>query len=479
LFGVASLCITAFLALFAEAAQRTLTADHTHGLDSHVRDLIGAPAGYIESARQSWVANYTGVFDDEPTGIAVDGVGNVYVTGYTSIPDYSAYVTIKYNALGDQQWAAGYNPPNGISGAAAIAVDNAGNVYVTGTTGTFGSADFDYVTIKYNSEGQEQWVARYSGPDNSDDGPTAMAVDRAGNVYVTGGSGMGSSSGADYATIKYDSSGQQQWVARYNGPGDADDYPVAIAIDSSGSVYVTGSSAGSGTGTDYATIKYDASGQQQWVARYNGPGNGVESASGMAVDGSGNIYVTGASSGSDGFSDYATVKYDASGQQQWIARYNGTGNGDDSASALVIFGSDNVYVTGTSSGSDGIANYATIKYNSVGQQQWVSRYQSPDNFGDFATAIAVSSSGNVYVTGESSGDYATIKYNSSGQEKWVARYNGPQGFEDRASAIALDRGGNAYVTGASRQSDIQYDWDFATIKYITERTPVPQPRPIP
>ena len=136
----------------------------------------------------------------------------------------------------------------------------------------------------------------------------------------------------------------------------------------------------------------------------------------MAIDGPGNVYVTGESPGSDGFSDYATIKYDNLGQQQWVARYNGTGNGNDGAAGIVIDSSGNVYVTGGSAASGGGFDYASIKYNSVGQQQWASRYRAPGSLGDFATAIAVSSSGNVYVTGQSSGDYGTIKYNSSGQE---------------------------------------------------------------
>ena len=76
--------------------------------------------------------------------------------------------------------------------------------------------------------------------------------------------------GHEYATIKYDSAGEQQWVAPYNGPG-ADDFARAIAVDSFGNVYVTGYSRRfAGGDFDYATIKYDSSGQQQWVARYNG-----------------------------------------------------------------------------------------------------------------------------------------------------------------------------------------------------------------
>ena len=64
---------------------------------------------------------------------------------------------------------------------------------------------------------------------------------------------------------------------------------------------------------------------------------------------------------------------------------------------MAIDGSGNAYVTGESLGSDGFSDYATIKYNSLGQQQWASRYRAPESLGDFATAIAVSSSGDVYV----------------------------------------------------------------------------------
>src|SRR5437764_8209758 len=104
------------------------------------------------------------------------------------------------------------------------------------------------------------WVAAYNGSGSAD----AIAVDGSGNVYVTGASG-------GYATIMYNSAGQQQWVARYNGPLNSGG-AHAIALDIPGNVYVTGQSTGIGTAEDYATIKYNSAGQQQWVARYNGPG---------------------------------------------------------------------------------------------------------------------------------------------------------------------------------------------------------------
>ena len=102
---------------------------------------------------------------------------------------------------------------------------------------------------------------------------------------------------------------QQDWVQRYNGPVDSTDGASSIAVDGSGNVYVTGRSYGSGTSWDYATIKYNSSGVQQWVQRYNGPGNYSDIATSIAVDGSGNVYVTGGSYGSGTVYDYATVKY--------------------------------------------------------------------------------------------------------------------------------------------------------------------------
>jgi uncharacterized delta-60 repeat protein len=458
-----------FIALFATAGPW----EAARQADAQLRNPNGFPFAPSDTVQQAWVAQYNGPngADFVPVpAIAVDGLGNVYVTGGSfDSNSQEDFATIKYNSAGQEQWVAGYNGPgNGDDYAKAIAVDGSGNVYVTGYSG------YDYVTIKYNSAGQEQWVARYNGPGNSDDHANAIAVDGSGNVYVTGTSGGGG--GPDYATIKYNSAGQEQWVARYNGPGLSTDEVYAIAVDGSGNVYVTGYSAGSGTGPDYATIKYNPSGQQQWVARYDDPGNNDDYAKAISVDSSGNVYVTGFSVGSGTRFDYATIKYNSAGQEQWVARYNGPGNSDDWAYALALDGSGNVYVTGTSGGGVSYWDYATVKYNSAGQEQWVARYDGPGDYDDGAGAIAVDSSGNVYVTGFSFGsnsddDYATVKYNSAGQEQWVARYTSEGYNIDAANAIAVDGSGNVYVTGYS-------GWDYATIKYVQEPTrPTPTPRP--
>jgi len=365
-----------------------------------------------------------------------------------------------------QEWVQRYNGPGNYGDAAvSIAVDAFGNVYVTGSSDGNGTQN-DYATIKYNSSGVEQWVQRYNGPGNYREAASSIAVDSSGNVYVTGSShGIGTNS--DYATIKYNSSGVEQWVQRYNGPGNYREAASSIAVDSSGNVYVTGSSHGIGTNSDYATIKYNSSGVEQWVQRYNGPGNSDDFANSMVVDASGNVYVTGSSFANGTDNDYATIKYNSAGVEQWVQRYNGPGNYGDAASSVAVDSSGNVYVTGSSFANGTDNDYATIKYNSAGVEQWVQRYNGPGNYGDAASSVAVDSSGNVYVTGSSfangtDNDYATIKYNSAGVEQWVQRYDGNQGF-DAARSIAIDDSGNVYVTGWIKT--LPFEIVYATIKY--------------
>jgi len=206
----------------------------------------------------------------------------------------------------------------------------------------------------------EEWVARYDGPANDYDIATSLAVDGAGNVYITGCSDFYTDPFVgDYATIKYNSSGVEQWVARYDGSASNWDVAFAIAVDDAGNVYVTG-----GGGGEYATVKYNSSGVEQWVARYDGLGNGNDKAQDIALDDSGNVYVTGYSKGS-GIEDYdyATVKYNSAGTELWVARYDGPASGWDRTCAIAIDDSGNVYVTGWSYGSGTLEDYATVKYS--------------------------------------------------------------------------------------------------------------------
>ncbi len=136
------------------------------------------------------------------------------------------------------------------------------------------------------------------------------------------------------------------WVRRYNGPGNDYDEALAIAVDNSGNVYVTGASHGIGTDYDYCTIKYDTTGNELRVERYDGTGNGWDYAYAIALDDSGNVYVTGESYNSQTEADYTTIRYYPDLDTTWLRTYNGPVDGSDQTNALTVDTQGNVYVTG-------------------------------------------------------------------------------------------------------------------------------------
>ena len=436
--------------------------------------LLVGPA-FAQSVDTAWVRRFNGAGNggDEPGGMVVDDSGYVYVTGsLCTAASADDYGTIKYDPDGDTVWVRTYNGSgNDYDFAAGVAVDNSGNVYISGMSAVSATL-YDYVTIKYHSNGDTAWLRRYDGPSSGSDMATAVKVDGSGNVYVAGYSDS-TGTGKDYVTVKYQSNGDFAWVRRYNGPGNADEYAAAMAMDSAGNVYVTGYSGGSGTASDYATIKYLPNGDTAWVRRYNHLANHNDRPGGIVVDGDGNVYVTGVSRGTDSYDDYATIKYRPNGDTAWVRRYNGPADSTDMAGGIVVDGSGNVYVTGLSVGvGSSLEDYATVKYDSSGTELWVKRFNCAGGTDD-PQAIALDGSDDIYVTGRSGCggatgyDYVTIKYHPDGVTAWLRKYQGPvANGKDEAFFLSLDNSGNVYVTGRSRGSEGASDYDYATIKYV-------------
>ena len=430
-----------------------------------------------ETAVQAWALRYNGPgnADDKAFAVALDNSNNVIVTGGSAgSGGDSDYATIKYSSVGLPLWTNRYNGPgNDLDVATAVAVDGSNNVVVTGySTGSEGY--FDFATIKYSSAGLPLWTNRYHGPWEGFDSAKAVVVDGSNNVIVTGSSSS-SSHFPDCVTIKYSSTGAPLWTNRYNGPGNESDSPYAVAVDGSNCVIVVGYSISSGTSADYATVKYSSEGLPLWTNLYNGPGYATDIGTAVAVDGSNSVIVAGFSIGTGNSFDYATIKYSSVGVPLWTNRYNGPTGGNDYAMALAVDGNNDVIVTGHSTNAASGYDYATIKYSSAGVLLWTNRYNGPANGNDYADVVAVDGSNNVIVTGYSTPsaggyDYATIKYSSAGLPLWTNRYNGPANGSDTASAMVLDHSGNVIVSGLSTGSG--GDYDFATIKYICVPEPV-------
>jgi hypothetical protein len=376
-------------------------------------------------------------------------------------------------------WVSRYDG-SGNSGDNAMALGRSPDgtkVFVTGfsTGSTSGSND---ITVTYDaSTGAQVWAKRYNGPGNGDDYAVALGVSPDGTkVFVTGYS-LGSTGNYDYATLAYDAStGAQVWARRYNGPGNGDDDAVALGVSPDGTtVFVTGYSRGSTSGLDYATVAYGAStGADQWVARYNGPGNGNDyaaSALGVSPDGT-KVFVTGQSLGATGSYEDATVAYAASsGARSWVTRYGGQGNTDNATGLGVSPDGTKVFVTGYGLGSASGFDYGTIAYDvATGARLWVRHYNGPGNGNDYAATIGVTTDGTrVFVTGQSAGptgssEYATIAYGAStGAQLWVRRYRGPSSGSTVATALGVSPDGSKVFVTGSTESSSRFA--YATVAY--------------
>src|SRR5215471_15248524 len=215
------------------------------------------------------------------------------------------------------------------------------------------------------------WTNRYNDGISGTHGAhgAAIATDPAGNIYVAGSSDRTDTTSHRYATVCYSGSGLLLWTNVYAG-GSLDDQATAMAADGAGNVFVTGKSKGHRGGDyDCATVAYSGTGTGLWTNRYDAPGGSSEQAAAVAMDASGNIYVTGYSFSAFNQYDFITIKYSSSGLPAWTNYYWSPGSILGQATAVAVASNGNVYVTGYS-GFPGFVDYVTIAYSNQGDPLW-------------------------------------------------------------------------------------------------------------
>ena len=355
--------------------------------------------------------------DDRGFGIALDAQGKIYVTGdfrgsvdFGGISLASAGHTdmflAKFDDNGNTLWATHAGGPGGAVVGQGIAVDGVGNCYLTGFFGpqifstaivsvTFGNVTLttrggglDIFVAKYDAAGNFVWV-RQGGGSNYDEG-AGIAVDGSGNVYVTGSFGGANGDTAifegttlttagtyDWFVAKYDTSGNLAWAKP--GGRQFGDRGFGIAVDAGGNSFVTGYVDGDGNPANNGELfvaKYDPAGNQVWLKQYGG--SSFDEGTAIALDSAGNLYITGdvnrgaVSPGSFNFgginlsiagnADIVIAKLDSSGNVVWAKSAGGSGAGsqpgyrtpDDFGRAIALDGNRNVYVLAS------IYNPATI-----------------------------------------------------------------------------------------------------------------------
>lgn len=421
---------------------------------------------YDQNGTKLWDTtwNSPASFDDVPVAIGLDAAGNVYVGGNAepdTVSGSSDYVTLKFDPNGTLLWSQQYSR-NGVTAGkdemAGMVVDASGNVFVTGRSSN--GNDDDFVTLKYDASGAQQFLQIYNSG-NGDDRATAITFDNAGNIIVTGRNDNGNND--DFRTIKYSAAGVLQWSKAYNAPANQNDRALAVTVDASDNVYVTGQTDVDNTTVtnyDFGTVKYNSAGTQQWARITGSPFNQYDIPSAIVTDAAGNVYVTGKSdqdvtTAED--NDWMTVMYNTGGTLQWTLNHAGTktGGGDIPYSAIIDGGS--LYVVGGTDNTTTQKDATIVKYDIIGSETFAKYYNGQGDFNDDAKAVEVGANDNSYTAGYSfvegnNRDASIIKQDATGAFQCSYFYQGIKGDDDEFNDIALSLSGSLYAVGYTKVS---------------------------
>jgi hypothetical protein len=376
---------------------------------------------------------------DVPQDIAVDAGGNVYVTGYVAGLE-SQFVTLKYDPDGQLLWARYVGGPL-YDNAFAIHVDEKGNVYVTGRSAyrfnQYNAPVYQFLTVKYDEAGTEIWQRTFETPQQNGAEAAAITVDEDGSVYVAGKGYLpqGENLGYDIFTIKYSAEGSELWVRQFSGDGPEyynNDTAGKLRLDKAGVLYLLGSTTRGPNQTDIVVLKYTNNGNLVQTILPSYPDN--ELATDWAFDTDGNIYVESLkvipNPNYPPTLDVVTYKLDASGGVNWRRIYASSGGGNDFARGIATDGRGGVYI-----GVD--AQQGTI----FNENYVVVRYRTSDGVNDREIS-----------------------------------FDGQANDMDRLFGMTIDASGAIYLTGES-----QADWatdrsiDFLTLKIPPSRRSVIEP----
>jgi hypothetical protein len=335
--------------------------------------------------------------------IASDGAGNLYFSGDTNTSGNTDIQIAKYNYSGNIQWQKSLGD-TGYDYGFSIAVDSSGNVYTSSLLGTSAGTSTQFLIAKYNSSGVIQWQRTLGGSLEFSRG-NGIAVDSSANVYVVGRSDVAAGGVAYIELAKYNTSGTIQWQRKlsgsYAGSGNG------IALDSSGNVYITGGANTAIGGRYFITAKYNTSGTLQWQ-RQIGDGSFSYDGKGIAVDSSSNVYVCSTSDPAGTGSFIVIAKYDTSGAIQWQRSLRPSGGALANSQGISVDASGNVYVIGFDNTS-GSYFYQITKYNTSGTIQWQRKLGNSVST-SYGYGVKIDSSGSVCVIGTSNVANGTYKF---------------------------------------------------------------------
>lgn len=393
----------------------------------------------VEDGRLQWHRQFGSSDSDFAYGVATDVVGDVYLTGGTAGslggPNqgwFDAWLA-KYDAAGRQIWKRQLGTRDG-DAAWGVAADAVGGVYLAGETyDVLARPDQGFSNAwvaKYDTAGTLLWMHDLSS--TSYDSVRGVAVDAEGDVYLSGytdGSLGGPNQGRSDAWLaKYDGAGTLLWTRQLGSASQ--DYARGVAADPWGNVYLGGYTDGSLGGANQGSYdawvaKYDSAGTLLWTQQLGGASG--DFAHGVATDASGNVYLTGETSGAlsgsnQGHSDAWVAKYDSAGTLLWVQQLGSASH--DAAESVATDGAGNVYLAGYTTGALGGAKRGSddgwlAKYDPAGNLLWATQLGTPKS--DSAAGLATDLQGNVYIAGYTFGSLCGL--NRGDRDAFVAKYS--------------------------------------------------------
>ncbi|HTF02365.1 MAG TPA: hypothetical protein VK826_00005, partial [Bacteroidia bacterium] len=428
-----------------------------------------------------------------------------------------------------EQWRDTAGSQNTFYKASTITIPGTTHVLVCGATlNGNGNGDYDMLVEKIDGAGTVLWAQQYDGAGHGDDIAADVEVNAStGDVYITGCYYENATDSSNAVTIMYNISGVQQWVATYNGTGSQFDATIALFVDNSnGDVFAAGLEWSGVNLYDMLLIRYDNTGAQQWVNTLDYAsgndglnkigmsvgkpyvGGGIQDMFGsyeyavyafdlssgglgfgsssvgttpgfnrladLAIDDTGNVYITGFTFDPVTKYDIRTIKLDSNLNVVWSWDYDAGYNMDDEGTGLALDSHNNVIVVGYSETAFNGKNYTILKYNNAGALQWIENYDDPYFGDDSASAVVIGKNDTdaIYVTGYSfngsTNDYRTMKLDGQGNPVWAILMNSQLNGDDKATAISLDSLGDVIVSGQNKLGDSVFA--YTTVKYIEKNT---------
>jgi DNA-binding SARP family transcriptional activator len=410
------------------------------------------------------------------------------------------WLTLKYSPAGKLIWQRRYDGPgHDLDRARSMAVDGDGNVYVTGESdgGKGHGADhlsgLDIATIKYGPDGKPSatWpdvgfgigVRRYAGPADGRDSGKKITLDSAGNVYVFGQSWGGDpkegGSGNELILIQYDPTGNERWNRRYPVGNPDPDAAVDMAVDDAGRAFVVGRASPSDAPCTLVALCFDPDGNRKWEHRYAGQARLGASPSRVLLSPNSDVYVVGSEAlkstpGGDPEAAYLVTKYLRDGSLGWIHTYPWRGyRSVQTPFDAALDGDGNLYVTGDINGGHDAAICGTLKFASDGAVVWADTKRTAGHRGHYGRAVAINSLGDVVVAGWATFlnpirptcdiyEFAAYEYApANATVRRLLRYAGSNGTYG-ASLLAIDFHDNVIVCG---QAGFGQTPRIAVVKY--------------